>query len=267
MNIKNFKSMLKSETKININNNMDKIEYQNHSPQTHSIRNFRFIWGLASFVLLVVISFITYLNLHPVATLRIEFNPQITITINKFNKIIEVESNNQEGMTMIDDINLVYDDLETAIEKIYNYSINKGYTVNDQLFLLYGIESTQDKYLNQIKSLIEASETESVKAMIVNTLGYDTSSIQISYESDDLIIIPEISDGTEEEFDSNDSTNNNQFSDDSKTLDDVLENYLASDLKLSLVIEIFNNNPNYSTIEDFEELLSMSFSELYNIYK
>ena len=252
MKFNEFKETIKNEASFSIRNRHDEINLDNYLPIKKAYKfHFNFVALFSSFVILIAMGVFSYLFFTPQSFLAMEFNPSLTLKLNAFNQVIDIDDYNEDGIALYQDLNLKYKSISKATNLIYEYAEEQGLLEDEGLYVLYGIDSESDASLTKIKTLIFDNLNDNVFAIIVNV-----NLINQEYLSPNNI--PENSSDIEGSID-------NSTSLDQIERTDYIE-YQVSDLKFALALEIFINSSEYTTEADFIYLLELDIKDLYNIY-
>jgi hypothetical protein len=254
MNIKNFRDDLKKSMEFKINTNAESIDYRAYLPQKQKkpILSFRY---LSIFATLVILGILTFFSYHPTSTLSLEINPEIKLELNIFNRIVSVNAYNSDGLAMVEELDLKYKKINSAIDMIYEYSEANNLLHNDNLYILIGVESNEKKTV-ELQKKIAAIETENIVSIVIPLYN------QVAPSSSN---IPTAS-APEAGFDSNIAPN--------YSIPDFILNKEAfyftedlSDARNRLINYIIQTNDEYTTSEDLMYLINLplwALMELYN---
>ena len=154
---------------------------------------------------------------------------------------------------------LKYNKLHVALHMIYLFYEEEGLSVNNNLYVLYGIDAEANRR-DAISQIIIYSTPINVKTIV---LAGDFN--EVEFTSGTEAAIPMTPDGS---FDYN-NTNDDYIPniEQGRSFSEIVADYEVSDLRLSLVIMIFNSNEEFSTESDFISLLNMEIYELYELYE
>ena len=112
-------------------------------------------------------------NYVPDSHVDIDVNPGVEIVTNKKNKVLEVQSTNQDGAAVIDGMNLKNTELKVAVNALIGSMVQKGYIQNDNTGILVTVRNDNEDRANKIKAEVlndinTALSTNSVKATVIN---------------------------------------------------------------------------------------------------
>ena len=262
MKFKEFKADLKENVKFNIVNNSDDFNVRSYLPfERKTTRNY-FRYAVVSLALLFLVGMggFMYLNLNPVSYLEMEVNPGLEIELNRFNRVVGITATNDDASSIETDLNLKYKSLDDALGLIYDYYIEEGLTVEDNLYVLYGIDAEMNN-LEKINKVINDNLPVNVKPIVLVGNFND-----INFSSSEEIASPMTPDGS---FDYNNIEQGDIVPniEQGRSYEEIIVEYEISDLRLSLVIMIFNEMDEFTTEADFISLLEMNISELYELYE
>jgi hypothetical protein len=92
-----------------------------------------------SLILLAFVGFSVYrMNVDPVATVTVDFNPSLQFQINRFGRVVEVSSSQALGQWLLEDLDVSQRPIEQAIQATYDAAVEKGLvgSTGVQYFLL-----------------------------------------------------------------------------------------------------------------------------------
>ena len=114
-------------------------------------------------------------NYVPDSHVDIDVNPGVEIVTNKKNKVLEVQSTNQDGAAVIDGMNLKNTELKVAVNALIGSMVQKGYIQNDNTGILVTVRNDNEDRANKIKAEVlndinTALLTNSVQAIVMNQI-------------------------------------------------------------------------------------------------
>lgn len=93
------------------------------------------------FLLAVVFGLIYYYEFNKiVATVTMDINPSVSLSLNKMGKVIKAEGINEDGKKLLQDNKLKGKSLENAIDNISDLVIDNGYFSNENNHILVNVE-------------------------------------------------------------------------------------------------------------------------------
>lgn len=112
-------------------------------------------------------------NYVPDSHVDIDVNPGVEIVTNKKNKVLEVQSTNQDGANVIDGMNLKNTELKVAVNALIGSMVQKGYIQNDNTGILVTVRNDNEDKANKVKAEVlndinTALSTNSVQATVIN---------------------------------------------------------------------------------------------------
>ena len=112
-------------------------------------------------------------NYVPDSHVDIDVNPGVEIVTNKKNKVLEVQSTNQDGASVIDGMNLKNTELKVAVNALIGSMVQKGYIQNDNTGILVTVRNDNEDKANKVKAEVlndinTALSTNSVQATVIN---------------------------------------------------------------------------------------------------
>ena len=112
-------------------------------------------------------------NYVPDSHVDIDVNPGVEIVTNKKNKVLQVQSTNQDGAVVIDGMNLKNTELKVAVNALIGSMVQKGYIQNDNTGILVTVRNDNEDKANKVKAEVlndinTALSTNSVQATVIN---------------------------------------------------------------------------------------------------
>lgn len=112
-------------------------------------------------------------NYVPDSHVDIDVNPGVEIVTNKKNKVLEVQSTNQDGAAVIDGMNLKNTELKVAVNALIGSMVQKGYIQNDNTGILVTVRNDNEDKANKVKAEVlndinTALSTNSIQATVIN---------------------------------------------------------------------------------------------------
>lgn len=97
------------------------------------------------------------------ATVSLDVNPSVELTVNRKNRVLNVNANNEDGKTIVGDMDLSGSDLEVAVNAIVGSMVRKGYLNELSNSVLVSVDSKdaavgtalQEKLAQEISVLLE----------------------------------------------------------------------------------------------------------------
>jgi len=259
MKFKDFKTDLKNNLKFDISNKAGDFSVHSYLPYEKSrrVNYFRYAMVSLAFLFLVGMGGFLYLNLNPVSYLQVEVNPSIELELNRFNRVIGISD--RENLDSFNEINIKYKSLDEALNLLYEFYETEGLGYENNLYILYGIDADASKR-DEISQVIIDSKPNNVKPIV---LAGNFS--EVEFKPGTEAAIPMTPDGGFDYNNSNDDYIPNI--EQGRSFSEIVAEYEVSELKLSLVIMIFNSNEEFSTETDFIGLLNMEIYQLYELYE
>lgn len=112
-------------------------------------------------------------NYVPDSHVDIDVNPGVEIVTNKKNKVLNVQSTNKDGDSVIDGMNLKNTELKVAVNALIGSMVQKGYIQNDNTGILVTVRNDNEDKANKVKAEVvndinTALSTNSVQATVIN---------------------------------------------------------------------------------------------------
>ena len=134
-------------------------------------------FGLAFAVILFFVGLIYFKNDNSVAVIGIDVNPSLELSINSKNKVIGVNTNNEDGKKVLGDMNLKGSNVDVAVNAIFGSMVKNGYiNENDNSVLISMIKGDYDveKLASNVYSYLKNEKlVSSILTQNVDTTSYD----------------------------------------------------------------------------------------------
>ena len=102
-------------------------------------------FGLAFAVVLFFVGLIYFKNDNSVAVIGIDVNPSLELSINSKNKVVSVNTNNEDGKKVLGDMDLKGSNVDVAVNAIFGSMVKMGYiNENDNSILISMVEGNYD---------------------------------------------------------------------------------------------------------------------------
>lgn len=125
----------------------------------------------ASIILVVFIGLGVYAWKNPVQYINIDINPSIELSVNCFNRIVSINSLNDEGWRIIRAVSLKADTYESGIRKIISSAKELGY-IHEEGDILISISSNDKSLIERTQANILEKVTERVEVMTFDKKEY-----------------------------------------------------------------------------------------------
>ena len=90
-------------------------------------------------------------NFVPDTHVDIDVNPGVEIVTNKKNKVLNVQSTNKDGDSVIDGMNLKNTELKVAVNALIGSMVQKGYIANNNTGILVTVRNDNSEKANKVK--------------------------------------------------------------------------------------------------------------------
>ena len=145
-------------------------------------RSFMGVAAAACILLVVAIIGVPYYgnNFVPDSHVDIDVNPGVEIVTNKKNKVLNVQSTNKDGDSVIDGMNLKNTELKVAVNALIGSMVQKGYIANDNTGILVTVRNDNPEKANKVKEEVLydinfALYTNDVQANVMNQTFKNTA--------------------------------------------------------------------------------------------
>ena len=134
-------------------------------------------FGLAFAVVLFFVGLIYFKNDNRVAVIGIDVNPSLELSINSKNKVVSVNTNNEDGKKVLGDMDLKGSNVDVAVNAIFGSMVKMGYiNENDNSILISMVEGNYDvdKLANNVYSYLKNEKLDSsILTQNLDTTSYD----------------------------------------------------------------------------------------------
>lgn len=145
-------------------------------------RSFMGVAAAACILLVVGIIVVPYYgnNFVPDSHVDIDVNPGVEIVTNKKNKVLNVQSTNKDGDSVIDGMNLKNTELKVAVNALIGSMVKKGYIANNNTGILVTVRNDNPEKANKVKEEVLydinfALYTNDVQANVMNQTFKNTA--------------------------------------------------------------------------------------------
>ena len=119
-------------------------------------------------------------NFVPDSHVDIDVNPGVEIVTNKKNKVLNVQSTNKDGDSVIDGMNLKNTELKVAVNALIGSMVQKGYIANNNTGILVTVRNDNPEKANKVKEEVLydinfALYTNDVQANVMNQTFKNTA--------------------------------------------------------------------------------------------
>lgn len=115
--------------------------------------------------------------LRPVTTLSMDVNPSVSLVLNRKNKVLRVTPENQDGMSILDNMDLTGVDGEIAVNALVGSMVKQGYLNENENSVLISVVGTAREIEEDLRTRVRHSvrqvfsENHFVGAVITQTLS------------------------------------------------------------------------------------------------
>ena len=128
----------------------------------------------ASVLLVASIGIGVYAWKNPVQYISIDINPSLELSVNCFQRIISINSLNDDGWKLVETVSLKAQTYESGINRIINSAKNLGY-INGEGDVLISISSEDEKLNERTQITIREKVTDNIEVMTFDTEEHNTS--------------------------------------------------------------------------------------------
>ena len=127
----------------------------------------------AVFVLVFLAYFLV--NLRIQATVYLDVNPSVTLSVNSRERVIRAEANNPDGRIVLEDMNLKNTDLDVAVNALLGSMVKHGYLTETQNVVLLSVDCDSEKKSQTLRIELSRQIDQSVDAMVGSARVLDQS--------------------------------------------------------------------------------------------
>lgn len=281
MKYRHFKTLIKDYAHLPIQIDQSKIddELMHFVPQktkTSYFMNPKLVTMIvSSLMFLLMLTTLLIWEFTPTKILTIDINPSFEIKLNRFNRVLSVDAVSEDAEEIVNELSFWHRNPDKVMMNIYSVAIDKGYNETD-IAMLISMDS-EDEFL--VKKLSDQADKLEIKTMFmsmnISSVAVYTAQLQSknesSFFSDFYVPVIESTSGIDNYpavgniVTDTDFYNREYWTEASITM--VANNYQITIGKLQLVIAIFDQYPEYDTLEEFEYLINASISTLFELYE
>lgn len=105
----------------------------------------------------------------PYSYIDIDINPSIEVTVNIFNRIIDIKALNNDGNKIIDNISVKNREVKTGIENIIKSALAEGYLKdNNTSAVMFTVSSKSENKVSNIEKTVQSTTSKELKAVKAN---------------------------------------------------------------------------------------------------
>ena len=119
-------------------------------------------WGSIAAILVVCISIGVFgigspgIFIGADSVITLDVNPSISLTVNTNEKIVDAEGLNEDGVTVLDDMDLEGVDMDVAVNAVIGSMLQKGYLNDLQNVVLVSVENTDEEKSAELQEQISS---------------------------------------------------------------------------------------------------------------
>lgn len=255
------------------------------------------IFALSGSLGLILLALVLTFNFLPKTRITLDINPSLILTLNHYNRVMDVEGLNAEGDSLVLTLPQKNGSLSSVLESIQTTAVAELYAESLKSPLLFGIEGVSYQQETQIKNMImDLFNAEDTPVLVVNQHSDETPDRLYRYAQIEAGILQPSSSTTgyfttiavttaapmftSTQSDSNPSTSNYDTStgdigseyvvNSSYSLTEyrsLAESLAITEAKLQLVLDIFQGYSDYQTYDDLLYLSQQPLITLFPLYQ
>lgn len=126
------------------------------------------IGGCLSFACLIIIFIgLLYFNNNSVAVIGIDVNPSLELSVNSRNKVVKINTNNDDAKRMLDGLNLNGTSIDMALNTIFASMIKDGYLTSEENSVLLSVVDGKYEISDLANSVLDYLKSEDVDSSII----------------------------------------------------------------------------------------------------
>ncbi|MBU1144284.1 MAG: hypothetical protein KJ971_00305 [Firmicutes bacterium] len=290
MKYSEFKNLIKQHSSFAIPKEKDisfivENHYQEKEMSIPSKPYFKKLIYSLSLVSVMIFSLVIIgIYITPSISVTLDINPSVELQINRFGKVIGVESLNEDSIVLIDGLSYRNQNLEIVLQQLYDISILEGYSSTEQSYFLFGVQGSSYEKESEIEQIILSSfDSESVSLLVMNKHNESTDTIYSGFVSESIPYREFFVSSSENTIltttaysGEQDSSNLPSDTYDYTYIGSLLSQVAFSDLalslhiteaKLQLILNIVQAYPEYNTFTKITEFSNFSIQELFALYQ
>lgn len=282
MKLKDFKQTLKTSAKFHIDDSRDRIPVSDYIAKPIPKRPV-FIWDrvvstMVTLVFVFLLSLYVYTSIQPVTVLTIDFNPSLELELNRFDRVLDIRSDDAGGQDILSNINYNNQKIDKVMDLIYDYSVAQGYLDPEEAYVLIGVYGEDEsKELSLTDKLADLANYQTLFIIQHSLRSYELgspnylSNTESSTSSEEYYGVIDSSDSPAvigDLFPSAEDADNAEAPRLTEAEMISVANTLAiSPTKLALVLDIFYLSEDYGTENDLYILAMMEIGDLIVLYE
>lgn len=257
-----------------------------------------FLIAFSSLLVAVVVFLGGYLALTPSVNLTLDINPSFQISLNAFDRIIDIRGKDEQAQAIIDQLDNPHGRLDKVIPDLYEKGIQADAFHADEAYLLFGVAGDNYKKEQRVRTkLLDIKVTEATTVYVINKHSESSETLHFRFASASA---PKGDRDNNIDTASKNSVTANYFSEENTTktvpassydsvlFDDMItvfaSNYpegtlteseyldLASTLqvseaKLQMALEVFVFYDEYDSADDLSFLANLDLKDLFELYE
>lgn len=127
------------------------------------------LWMVPSFAAcaMVCFLFLHIWNFRTEATVYLDVNPSIELEINRKEKVLSAQANNEEGEIVLENMNLKNTELDVAVNAILGSMVKNGYLNEAKSMILLSVDGTNQEKADRIREKL----SEDMNSCLTSLLG------------------------------------------------------------------------------------------------
>ncbi len=141
---------------------LDEADGKKKSAYAHIMRWTSLVAACAAIV------FIGWFGLYriPDATVYLDVNPAVTISVNRLERVIDAAAENEDGRIILDNMDLINTDINVAVNALLGSMVRHGYLNEAQNILLVSVDGKNEARAEALKQKISEDANETLRMLI-----------------------------------------------------------------------------------------------------
>lgn len=127
------------------------------------------LWMVPSFAACAIVCFLFLhiWNFRTEATIYLDVNPSIELEINRKEKVLSAQANNEDGEIVLENMNLKNTELDVAVNAILGSMVKNGYLNEAKSMILLSVDGTNQEKADRIREKL----SEDMNSCLTSLLG------------------------------------------------------------------------------------------------
>lgn len=133
---------------------MEDVKFVQPLPKEYKKKSPKRVMPLVFAMAMSFVCIFAFIQMRPMATISIDVNPAIELTVNKKERITNIVLHNEQAKQIVGDMELKNVDVEVAVHAIIGKMFQQGYLTNSKNSMLLTVQSDDINYRSQLKDML-----------------------------------------------------------------------------------------------------------------